>query len=93
MKKSGKVLLGVLAGVAVGAILGILFAPDKGVKTRKKISKKGEDYAEALKEKFNEFLESISEGFEMVSEDASEIGDQAIGESEDVKNIVKPDSV
>ena len=35
---SGKVLLGVLAGVAVGATLGILFAPDKGSETRKKIS-------------------------------------------------------
>ena len=27
---SGKVVLGVLAGVAAGAILGILFAPEKG---------------------------------------------------------------
>ena len=35
--KAGKVFLGVLAGVAAGAVLGILFAPDKGSKTRKKI--------------------------------------------------------
>jgi len=43
---SGKVLLGVLAGVAAGAFLGILFAPEKGSNTRKNISKKGEDFAE-----------------------------------------------
>ena len=43
---SGKVLLGVLTGVAVGALLGVLFAPDKGWNTRKRISKKGEDFAD-----------------------------------------------
>jgi len=47
---SGKVLLGVLAGLAAGALLGVLFAPEKGSDTRKKISKKGEDYADSLKE-------------------------------------------
>ena len=34
MKKSN-VVLGVLAGAAIGALLGILYAPDKGSKTRK----------------------------------------------------------
>lgn len=72
----GKVLLGVLAGIAVGAMLGILFAPEKGSVTRKKVSKKGEDYADALKEKFNEFLESVSEGFENVKKEVSEVTDQ-----------------
>jgi gas vesicle protein len=65
---SGKVLLGLLAGVAAGALLGVLFAPDKGSVTRKKITKKGEDFAEGLTEKFNEFADSVSEKFDDVKE-------------------------
>ncbi|MBK7871485.1 MAG: YtxH domain-containing protein [Saprospiraceae bacterium] len=68
---AGKVLLGVLAGVAVGATLGILFAPDKGSSTRKKISKKGEDYAEELSAKFNDFINSVAQKFETVQEEAT----------------------
>jgi len=33
---SSKVLLGVLGGVAAGALMGVLFAPSEGKKTRKK---------------------------------------------------------
>jgi len=73
---TGKVLLGVLAGVAAGALIGILFAPDKGSKTRKKIIKKGEDYTDALKDKFNDFLDSVTEKFEEVKEDVSGLVDK-----------------
>jgi gas vesicle protein len=52
----GRIILGVLAGVAAGALIGILFAPDKGSSTRKKIVHKGEDYVENLKEKINGIL-------------------------------------
>lgn len=69
---SGKVFLALLAGVAAGALLGILFAPEKGSETRKKISKKGEDYAENLTEKFNEFLAGVREKFEDVKEKVSD---------------------
>ena len=79
---SGKVLLGVLAGVAVGATLGILFAPDKCSTTRKKISRKGDDYAEELEEKLNEFIEGISKQFEDVKEEATRL-------AEDGKNKIE----
>ena len=38
--KSSNVLLGIVGGLAAGAVLGVLFAPDKGTNTRKKIAKK-----------------------------------------------------
>jgi gas vesicle protein len=61
---NSKAVLAVLAGVAAGAALGMLFAPDKGSDTRKKISKKGEDLADALNEKiddkFDELLDAIT---------------------------------
>jgi len=69
---SGKVLLGLLAGVAAGALLGILFAPEKGSVTRKKMSKKAEEFGDGLKEKFNEFVDDITEKFGEVREDISD---------------------
>ena len=86
---SGKVLLGVLAGLAAGALLGILFAPEKGSVTRKKMSKKAEDYADGLKEKFNEFLDNISEKFEEEKEEASDLTEQSKVKSEKTKKDVK----
>lgn len=61
MNSTGKVLLGILAGAAAGAILGILLAPDKGSETRRKLMQKGEDYADALKDKFEELMDGVAE--------------------------------
>jgi gas vesicle protein len=72
---SGKVLLGVLAGLAAGAALGILFAPDKGSETRKKIAKKGEDYFDEVKNKFNDLIDELSQKVEYVKASAEEMAD------------------
>jgi gas vesicle protein len=81
----GKVLLGLLAGVAVGAALGILFAPDKGWNTRKRISKKAEDLTNDLREKFDEFIDMVSVKVDEVKSKVSDISDKAKEKAEEVK--------
>ncbi|WP_432222089.1 YtxH domain-containing protein [Flavobacterium sp. TMP13] len=66
--KTSNTLLGILGAAAVGAVVGVLFAPEKGSKTRKKIADKSKGCSEDLKEKLNEFVGSLSEnGKEMLA--------------------------
>jgi gas vesicle protein len=62
--KSKKIIAAVLAGAAVGAIAGILFAPDKGSATREKIKEAGEDLKNSFKEKINSFVDEVKEKYE-----------------------------
>ena len=62
---TGKVILGLVAGAAAGAVLGTLFAPEKGSVTRKQISQKGENYFDTLKTKFDEFITTATNEFEV----------------------------
>lgn len=69
---SGKILLSLLAGVAIGGIAGILFAPQKGWRTRKIIAEKGDEYADSLKEQFDKFIDGISRKQDQVQDEVSD---------------------
>ncbi len=69
---SGRIILGIVAGLAVGTVIGILFAPDKGTATRKKLIHKGETYVDNLKEKINTLLTDGKRRFEKVRESSSQ---------------------
>ena len=70
---TGKVLLGLVAGAAAGAVLGILFAPEKGTITREQISQKGEDLLASLKTKFDDFLETANKEMEVAKSEAEDL--------------------
>lgn len=61
MNENGKVVTALLAGVAVGALLGMLFAPEKGSETRDKINDSLADLGDAIKERAEEQFDQINE--------------------------------
>lgn len=90
---SGKVLLGVLAGVAAGALIGVLFAPAKGSRTRRRILRQGESYVDGLKEKFNEYADTISEKLEHAKEEVSAFAQKGKEKFEEAEKEVKASKV
>jgi gas vesicle protein len=57
-----------ITGVALGIIVGILIAPDKGAETRRKVSKKGKE----LKRQFNDFVDTWSDRIDSWKNEAEE---------------------
>ena len=83
---TGKVLVGVLAGVAAGALLGVLFAPDKGSETRKKIAKKGNDLSGSVKDGIGKIGESINNKYQNIKGDAKKMMNESTDNEMDYKH-------
>ena len=50
-----------LTGIAIGALAGLLFAPDEGVKTRKKWMKKAKKYKKTVEDKASEYKDKAAD--------------------------------
>ena len=72
---NGKLIGAILLGAAIGGALGILFAPDKGSETRRKIASKGNDLTDAVKEKFEAIVNKFKKEVEAVKEQANDFAD------------------
>jgi gas vesicle protein len=91
--KANKIALGVLGGIATGAILGILFAPAKGADTRKKILKKGGNYADEFKDKLDNLTGTIKNNYEKMFQNGKELVLDGKSKYEDAKNEIKNGSI
>lgn len=54
-----KSLPGILVGLAVGAVVGLLLAPESGKKTRKRISSESDSFFKDLQDQLQTGLENI----------------------------------
>ncbi len=88
MNKSN-VLIGVLAGAAAGALLGILFAPDKGSETRKKLATKANDSTDELKEKLEDIITQFTQKFKAANTEATDMYAKGKQTMHDVTNDIK----
>ncbi|TKC05010.1 YtxH domain-containing protein [Pedobacter frigoris] len=60
MNDNSKVLVGLLAGLAAGAALGLLFAPEKGSETRDKLSQSLKDLGDSIKDKAADEINNLA---------------------------------
>ncbi len=86
---SSKILVGFLAGAAAGALAGILFAPDKGSNTRKKIASKSGDITDSVKTSFNDFIDGVKHTYAGAKEEVEEYSNKAKAKLDGVKHDVK----
>ncbi|MFN3847854.1 MAG: YtxH domain-containing protein [Spirosomataceae bacterium] len=72
MSNSSRSFIAFLAGVATGAAIGILYAPDKGEVTRDKLSYRLKNYREQLQKFIKDLIERGDEvALEMAGGDSS----------------------
>ena len=76
--KNGNSILALLAGAAIGVGLGILFAPDKGSKTREKIKEGLDDLKDETKEKFSKTKGELKDTVEDLLSHSSYKAEEAI---------------
>lgn len=88
--KTSDLVVGVVGGLAVGAILGVLFAPDKGSNTRRKILKRAEKAKEDLKDGFDEYLDSLSEKYNSLVKTGEEMLEKGKEELKTMEGKVNP---
>jgi gas vesicle protein len=75
---TGNTILAVLTGAAIGAVIGILFAPDKGSKTREKMKDGFDDVKNDLKTKLDHASEELKDKFSTAKIDLEETYEELV---------------
>jgi len=73
---------GIVLGAAIGGLIGLLYAPETGEDTRKKVSEKTKEISDDLLDRFDDLKDNVSE----ILDEVKKTGNQVIA---DVKKPLK----
>ena len=88
MNSNSKILLGVLGAAAVGAVIGMLVAPEKGKDLRNKISNNARDLAGDLAEWLNSRQKDLKDVKNTLTSSAENLADEAGAEWKKAKSTL-----
>lgn len=81
MNDNGKILAALLGGAALGAVLGILFAPEKGTDFRQKMVDNGKGLGDNLLGRVDQVKEAITELSEKFLGGSEELAEAGAGKN------------
>jgi gas vesicle protein len=87
--KSAKIILGTLAGVAIGVQIGLLIAPEKGTTTRKKLTQKGEGYLKDINGQIDQFLKGMNEKMDKMNKNIAVVAEETKVKGKNLLNEAK----
>lgn len=88
MKKLN-VIIATVASAVSGALIGMLFAPEKGSKTREKLRKESEEYLKAIKKEIEQKRKELNEQAGKAQKSAGKFRDDAKRKGEDLLGRAK----
>ena len=71
----GRFIKGILIGAVAGAVIGVLYAPRKGSKTRKILRRTGDNLKDAFRSELTDIEQKVDSQYESIKDDTTELLD------------------
>lgn len=84
MKSTGSFIIGLFSGAALGAVIGLLYAPEDGKTTRDKLGQKANDLKGDLDERFEELKDYVEDAVGEMKEKVVEMKEKVVDMKEKV---------
>ena len=89
MTNNSKVVLGIVTAAAAGAVIGMLFAPEKGTELRDKVRDTANGLASDLLDVIQRGRQKYAEVEDQVQDKAKELKSKVVGKYEETKDRVE----